>query len=293
MMSVQGEADYLRRSMLAGAREFLVKPFSSDELCASIRQVHAREREKMAGTRPSRQTSALPARRTRGRPRVMALFSPRAASAGRRSPSTSRSPWPRAGPVGRARGRQLPVRRRRRAAEPQPPQQVHRGHRRRAEGGESSRRRRRSSATRPGVRVLLAPPTPEMAELISPSARPARHRPAARDARPRRRRLLADVPRPDPGPPRHVRPVLALLTLEITSIKNIRLFLEVADQLGYGNGQAPAGAQPRGLGLRHPGRGRRALHRPQGRPHGRQRRADRRLRPQSRRAVRLEQRRPR
>ncbi|MGZ6273506.1 MAG: response regulator, partial [Candidatus Limnocylindrales bacterium] len=38
MMSVQGEADYLRRSMLAGAREFLVKPFSSDELTASIRQ---------------------------------------------------------------------------------------------------------------------------------------------------------------------------------------------------------------------------------------------------------------
>src|SRR4051812_29705659 len=40
MMSVQGEADYLRRSMLAGAREFLVKPFSSDELTASIRQVY-------------------------------------------------------------------------------------------------------------------------------------------------------------------------------------------------------------------------------------------------------------
>jgi pilus assembly protein CpaE len=34
MMSVQGEADYLRRSMLAGGREFLVKPFSSDELTA-------------------------------------------------------------------------------------------------------------------------------------------------------------------------------------------------------------------------------------------------------------------
>src|SRR5206468_7569239 len=46
MMSVQGEADYLRRSMLAGAREFLVKPFSSDELTASIRQVYLREREK-------------------------------------------------------------------------------------------------------------------------------------------------------------------------------------------------------------------------------------------------------
>src|SRR6186997_3324714 len=48
MMSVQGEADYLRRSMLAGAREFLVKPFSSDELTASIRQVNARERDKMS-----------------------------------------------------------------------------------------------------------------------------------------------------------------------------------------------------------------------------------------------------
>src|SRR6478752_7880858 len=48
MMSVQGEADYLRRSMLAGAREFLVKPFSSDELTASIRQVYAREQEKQS-----------------------------------------------------------------------------------------------------------------------------------------------------------------------------------------------------------------------------------------------------
>src|SRR3954451_16306648 len=39
MMSVQGEPDYLRRAMLAGAREFLVKPFSSDELPGSVRQV--------------------------------------------------------------------------------------------------------------------------------------------------------------------------------------------------------------------------------------------------------------
>src|SRR6185295_10178205 len=48
MMSVQGEADYLRRSMLAGAREFLVKPFSSDELTASIRQVYTREQDKLS-----------------------------------------------------------------------------------------------------------------------------------------------------------------------------------------------------------------------------------------------------
>src|SRR4029077_18071820 len=48
MMSVQGEADYLRRSMLAGARGLLVKPFSSDELTSSIRQVYPREREKQS-----------------------------------------------------------------------------------------------------------------------------------------------------------------------------------------------------------------------------------------------------
>lgn len=40
MMSVQGETDYLRRSMLAGAREFLVKPFSGEELANSVRRVH-------------------------------------------------------------------------------------------------------------------------------------------------------------------------------------------------------------------------------------------------------------
>jgi pilus assembly protein CpaE len=45
MMSVQNEADYLRRAMLAGAREFLVKPFTSDELFGSVRQVASRQRE--------------------------------------------------------------------------------------------------------------------------------------------------------------------------------------------------------------------------------------------------------
>ena len=40
MMSVQNEPDFLRRSMMAGAREFLAKPFSLDELIESIRHVH-------------------------------------------------------------------------------------------------------------------------------------------------------------------------------------------------------------------------------------------------------------
>ncbi len=40
MMSVQADADYLRRSMLAGAREFLTKPFTADDLVSSIRRVY-------------------------------------------------------------------------------------------------------------------------------------------------------------------------------------------------------------------------------------------------------------
>lgn len=40
MMSVQADADYLRRSMLAGAREFLTKPFTADDLVNSIRRVY-------------------------------------------------------------------------------------------------------------------------------------------------------------------------------------------------------------------------------------------------------------
>lgn len=40
MMSVLNEPDTLRRSMLAGAREFLVKPFSLDELLNSVHNVY-------------------------------------------------------------------------------------------------------------------------------------------------------------------------------------------------------------------------------------------------------------
>jgi pilus assembly protein CpaE len=46
IMSVQGERDYIRRAMQAGAREFLIKPFSGDELIASIRRVDSLEQKK-------------------------------------------------------------------------------------------------------------------------------------------------------------------------------------------------------------------------------------------------------
>jgi pilus assembly protein CpaE len=44
MMSVHDEAESLRRAMLAGAREFLVKPFGADELVVALRRVAERSR---------------------------------------------------------------------------------------------------------------------------------------------------------------------------------------------------------------------------------------------------------
>jgi len=78
MMSVQGEADYLRRSMLAGAREFLIKPFSSDELITSIRRVHelgASRREAMPATAPP--SPKLEERPPEELGKIIAVFSPK------------------------------------------------------------------------------------------------------------------------------------------------------------------------------------------------------------------------
>ena len=58
IMSVQGERDYLRRAMQAGAREFLIKPFSHDELVAAIRRVHQLEEKK--GTYAAKLQAAQP-----------------------------------------------------------------------------------------------------------------------------------------------------------------------------------------------------------------------------------------
>lgn len=58
MLSVQSEADYMRRAMLAGARDFIAKPPSGDELIRTIRVVSERakeEKEKMAQPAPQAQ----------------------------------------------------------------------------------------------------------------------------------------------------------------------------------------------------------------------------------------------
>ena len=49
IMSVQGEQEYLRKAMLAGARDYIIKPFSNDELIDTIRRVYEMERKKSDG----------------------------------------------------------------------------------------------------------------------------------------------------------------------------------------------------------------------------------------------------
>src|SRR5579884_3317753 len=72
IMSVQGERDYLRRAMQAGAREYLIKPFSHDELVAAIHRVHELERKKSAAVKPPSEP-ALAERQAAGE--VIMLFS--------------------------------------------------------------------------------------------------------------------------------------------------------------------------------------------------------------------------
>jgi pilus assembly protein CpaE len=87
MMSVQGESDYLRRSMLAGAREFLIKPFSSEELATSIRRVYQLGAARRA-TQPATPAPTPPESSAHGSPpsalspkpagaKIMAMFSPK------------------------------------------------------------------------------------------------------------------------------------------------------------------------------------------------------------------------
>lgn len=72
IMSVQGEQDYLRRAMLAGASDFLVKPFSGDELVQSIRHVYQRRPRVVAAPveRPAEEKEHAPGR-------LISIFSPK------------------------------------------------------------------------------------------------------------------------------------------------------------------------------------------------------------------------
>ena len=243
MMSVQGEADYLRRSMLAGAREFLVKPFSSDELTSSIRQVYTRERDKMSriAVQPAAAVAAAPAllamgaEREPGEPgRVVAVFGPKG-GVGRTTLAINLA-VAAATELGQKTclvdgsfqfgdvGVLLNLNPKNKSIAELIPE---------LEQGDPESIDTFVINHSAGIRVLLAPPSPEMAELITPviakrmiDALRKDHDLIVVDCMSSfNDTTLAILDLADT--------VLTMLSLEITSIKNIRLFLEVADQLGY------------------------------------------------------------
>ena len=241
MMSVQGEADYLRRSMLAGAREFLVKPFSSDELTASIRQVYTRERDKQT------RMSAMPA--ASGSPggsapaasddggqygQIIAVFSPKG-GVGRTTVAVNLAVAV-ATDLGKSVvlmdgsfqfgdvGVLLNLNPKNKSIADLVPE---------LEAGELESIDTFVINHSAGIRVLLAPPSPEMAELITPSG----VKKVLEALRKNHDFVIVDCTSWFNETTLSILDaadtVLTMLSLEITSIKNMRLFLEVADQLGY------------------------------------------------------------
>ena len=235
MMSVQGEADYLRRSMLAGAREFLVKPFSSDELTASIRQVWSREKEKQTRYAPVAQGGESPKVTSDGEPAsVTAVFSPKggvgrttiavnlavaAAQAGKRVALVDASF--QFGDVGVLLN-----------LNPRNKSIADLAHE--LQTGEAESLDSFMITHSSGVKVLLAPPSPEQAELIGPPS----VKKVLQALRASFDLVVVDCPSSFNEQTIAVLDeadlILTLLTLEITSVKNMRLFLEVCEQLGYG-----------------------------------------------------------
>ncbi len=240
MMSVQGEADYLRRSMLAGAREFLVKPFSSDELTTSIRQVHLREREKLSRmvVRPVGGGNGSSAAGNREPGTIVAVFSPKG-GVGRTTIAVNLA-VAAATELGKKVvlvdasfqfgdvGVLLNLNPKNKSIADLAPE---------LETGEPESLDTFVINHSSGIRVLLAPPSPEMAELVTTSgvkrvleALRKQHDLVIVDCTSWFNDTtlaildMADV-------------ILTMLSLEITSIKNMRLFLEVADQLGYESGK--------------------------------------------------------
>ncbi len=236
MMSVQGEADYLRRSMLAGAREFLVKPFSSDELTASIRQVWTRERDKLS--RMAVPVAAAPVLTTSsGEPgTVVAVFSPKG-GVGRTTIAVNTAVA--AASLGSARvalmdgslqfgdvGVLLNLNPKNKSIADLVPE---------LETGDPESVDTFVINHSSGVRVLLAPPSPEQAEHVTA----AHIKSVINRLRAEHDLVVVDCPATFNDTTIAILDeadtILVLLSLEITSIKNMRLFLEVAEQLGYGN----------------------------------------------------------
>jgi pilus assembly protein CpaE len=81
MLSVQSETDYMRRAMLAGARDFLTKPPSVDELMNTIHRVYETGKARAAMLAPAQPSGPTlgegDGRRGRRPGEIVAVFSPK------------------------------------------------------------------------------------------------------------------------------------------------------------------------------------------------------------------------
>jgi pilus assembly protein CpaE len=79
MMSVQSESDYLRRAMLAGARDFLTKPISGDDLYTTIRRVYDLNEQARLTAQQSQVTGGQEKKKKPGQSgggHIIAIYSP-------------------------------------------------------------------------------------------------------------------------------------------------------------------------------------------------------------------------
>ena len=77
MLSVQGETDYLRRAMQAGAQDFLTKPPSGDELMDAIRRAYHRWQESPPPAPPTRERGPVPGGGPGRKGELVAVYSPK------------------------------------------------------------------------------------------------------------------------------------------------------------------------------------------------------------------------
>lgn len=78
ILTVQDDLDYMRRAMLAGARDFLAKPPMIDELVQAVERAGAQARQNRQNRPAMAVTLPAQARRTRGR--IVTVYSPRGGS---------------------------------------------------------------------------------------------------------------------------------------------------------------------------------------------------------------------
>lgn len=77
MCSVQTDTDTLRRSLQAGARDFLFKPFGLEELSNSIRNAHQASRAQLNATAGLTGATGLMAQEEQARAKMFTAFSPK------------------------------------------------------------------------------------------------------------------------------------------------------------------------------------------------------------------------